>query len=253
VVAGAATVVLAPSTAWAAPSGLPVDHYFSAGYHATAEFQLPDGREVRASLSENRSADQRDRRGFLSVDVLTPCAPAPCASSTASGSTDLPDEEVTFDRGLRAASVENVLLTLTTPPRVLPGPGLPPGGSLPPVGSFPPVGYLPPVGGPSVGGPPTAPYTPPVMAPAQTEQVTVTLEFTGTGSVDRSAGHEYTDCSDTGMCQSTRLSAARSAHAVLALVHEDGGSDAGETDEGSLSFQQGVDNGGRLPAGTRSN
>jgi hypothetical protein len=236
VVAGAATVVLAPSTAWAAPSGSPVDHYFAAGYHATAEFQLPDGREVRASLTENRSADHRDRRGFLSVDVLTPCAPAPCASWTASGSTDLTDEQVTFDRGLRAASVENVMLTLTTSARVLPGPGLPPGGYLPPV-----------------GGPPTAPYTPPVIAPAQTEQVTITLEFTGTGSVDRHAGHEYTDCSDTGMCQSTRLSAERSAHTVMSLVHEDGGSDAGETDEGSLSFLQGVDNGGRLPEGTQKN
>ena len=39
----------------------------------------------------------------------------------------------------------------------------------------------------------------------------------------------------------------------MSLVHEDGGSDAGETDEGSLSFLQGVDNGGRLPQGTQKN
>src|SRR3954463_11082182 len=49
-VAGAAALVLVPSSAWAAPAPGPVDHYSSAGYYATADVQLPDGRHLTASL-----------------------------------------------------------------------------------------------------------------------------------------------------------------------------------------------------------
>jgi hypothetical protein len=257
-----------------------VAHYFSAGYYATAEVQLPDGRLITASLAENRAATGNDRQGFLSLSVQTPCTPF-CAPSTASGTVDLTDEQVTFDRGLRTASVEDVTLTLTTPARTLPGTDMPPGGSVPP----PPGGYVPPPGGfvpptvpylppgdyvpPTVpylppgdyvpppvpylppGGsvPPTGPYTPPVIIPAQSEEVTITLEFTGTGTVSRDAEHQYTDCSDTGMCQSTRLSAERAAHLVVTVDRTDGESETFETDQARLFYAQGVDAGGRLPKG----
>jgi hypothetical protein len=237
-----------------------VDHYLSDGYFATVEAELPDGRQVTASVSGRSRADQSEQQGFLSLSVGQPCVlvpyTGPCIPS-AYGSVDLTGHQVHFDRGLRTASVEDVTLTLTTPPSYLPGGGLPggplPGGGLPPGGDLPPY---PPVGGtdtdtpavpptypayPPSGGP-TGSFTPPVLVPGTTEVVTVSLVFTGTGTVIRSAEHTVADCGeDSTGCQSMRLTAERTADVTVTVGWQDGDSVVSESDAGRLTYGKGVD------------
>jgi hypothetical protein len=109
-----------------------VENYYAAGYHGVAEIRLPDGRLATADLAENQAENRTDWQGFLSLRITTPCSTTPyCISPTASGVLYLTDEQVTFDRRLRSASVDAVTITLTTPGTGGGGGGLPPGGGLP--------------------------------------------------------------------------------------------------------------------------
>ena len=58
----AAAFALVPGSASATPAQAAVEHYFSSGYYATADFTLPDGRTASASLAENRSATGNEWR-----------------------------------------------------------------------------------------------------------------------------------------------------------------------------------------------
>jgi hypothetical protein len=243
-VAGAAALVLIPSSAWAAPDQGPVDHYLSSGYYATADVQLPDHRYLTASLSMGYTANHRDTVGSLYLQLAQPCVVvplgAPCAPS-ASGWVDVTGDQVQFDRGLRGASVDDVTLTLTTPSYYLPGSGVssgvvPPGDGITP---FPPV-----------DGGPTGAYIPPVKVAETSEVVTVSLVLTGTDTVSRSAEHTVADCgSDSTGCQSTRIAAERSADVTVTLVWESGATTTANSGAGRLTFGQGVDAAAFLPAG----
>jgi hypothetical protein len=257
-VAGAAALVLVPSTAWAVPDQGPVDHYASAGYYATADVQLPDDRHLTASLSAGYAANRSDTVASLYLQLAPPCVVVPfgwpCAPS-ASGWVDVTGDQVEFDRGLRGASVDDVTLTLTTPSYYLPGsgvPGGPPTGGdispLPPTTGASTDPYTPPLGPPPFSPPPPGPSTPPVLVAATTEIVTVSLDFTGTGTVSRSAEHTVTDCgSDSTGCQSTRIAAQRTADVTVTLRWESGETTTADSGTGWLTFGQGVDVAAFLP------
>jgi hypothetical protein len=222
-----------------------VGHYSSAGYYGTVDAQLPDGRQVTATLYEVYEENHHATRGFLNLQVGKPCAfvpsPGVCAPA-ANGWANLTGDQIEFDRGLRGASVDDVTLTLWTPAYYLPGSGVP--GGLPPGdGTVPPP--MPPIGG-SPGGS----YSPPVLVPGTTEVVTVDLVLTGTGTISRHAEHVVADCgSDSTGCQSTRLLAERPADVTVTLGRESGVTMTADSDAGQLAYAQGVDAAAFLPAG----
>ena len=199
-VAGAAALVLIPSSAWAVPDSGPVFHYAYQGYFATFDAGLPDGRHVSGTLSRY-GADPRDSSGSLVVQVQQPCVVGGICAPPAYGFAELSGDQVEIDRGLRAASVKDVSVTLTTP------------------------SYL----GPD--GPPT-------------DEVSVSVELTGTGTVTRSAEHilaDYCGGDSTG-CQSTGVGASRAADVTLTLEWVSGETDSGVSGTGLLTYDQSVNN-----------
>jgi hypothetical protein len=216
-----------------------VDQYWGAGYYGSAHAQLPDGRQVTATLTEGYAENHRDSHGFLSLQVRKPCVVVPfggpCEPS-ATGWLELTGDQVEFDRGLRRGAVEDVTLTLTTPSYYQPGSGVP--GGPPPGGGIPP---LPPIGGNPLG---------PILVPATSEAVTVSLVFTGTGEISRHAEHTVTDCgADSTGCQSTRLAAERTADVTVTLGWASGDTTTADSDAGQLFYGQGVDAAAFLPTG----
>ena len=153
-----------------------MDHYSAAGYYATVDAQLPDGRQVIATLYEAYEENHHATRGLLNLTVGHPCAfvpsPGVCAPA-ASGWANLTGDQIEFDRGLRGASLDDVTLTLWTPGYYLPGSGVP--GGLPPSGDVPPGdGTLPPP------MPPEGAYSPPVLVPVKTKSTVTTSVVPGT-------------------------------------------------------------------------
>ena len=226
-----------------------MDHYSAAGYYATVDAQLPDGRQLIATLYEAYEENHHATRGLLNLTVGHPCAfvpsPGVCAPA-ANGWANLTGDQIEFDRGLRGASVDDVTLTLWTPAYYLPGSGVP--GGLPPGGGVPPGdGTLPPPMPPTGGGPGGS-YVPPVLVPGTTEVVTVDLVLTGTGAISRHAEHVVTDCgSDSTGCQSTRLLAERTADVTVTLGRESGVTTTADSHAGQLAYGQGVDAAAFLP------
>jgi hypothetical protein len=211
-----------------------VNHSAYAGYFATADVQLADGRHVSASLTDYYGANHSASSGFLSLQVQQPCGVVPpggmCPPS-ASGAAELSGDQLQIDRGLRGASAENVSLMLTTPAYYVWGAGVP--------GAFPTMGDVPPLGPPPF---PPAQYTPPVLVPATTEVVTVSIEFTGTGTVSRDAQHtfaEYCGADSTG-CQSTHVGAVRTADVTVTVGWASGGASS-VSGSGLLTYDQSVD------------
>lgn len=239
-VAAAAALVLVPSSAWAVPESGIVSHFAFAGYFAEVHAQLPDGHTFYATLSQGHGQDHSESDGFLYVIVGQPCDPSTGqqCQPEASGSVYLTGDQVEFDRGLTGASVENVPLTLTTPGRWVWNSGL--------------------SGGPSDGGDPPLsppPFSPPessgpVYVPGTTEDVTVSLDFTGTGAVSRSAQHILADyCgADSVGCQSTGILARRTADATITLVRATQEIQTAKSSDGLLTYNQSVDN--DTPSGT---
>jgi hypothetical protein len=261
----AAALVFVPSTASAEPA-VAVAHFGGVSYSADAEFTLLDGRHVFANLSRHTLGGRQEWAGFLSIRVQPACMsdPEPCwGEGEWTGSTALRAEEVSFDRSLRTASVHDVTLTLSAPYDPDPAEDVPdeepPGEDVPPwdgdedVPSWDEV-----VPGDEVPGDEAGPgdeELPPSDGefqwpdiPVLEEDITVSLEFTGTGTVTRSADHAYTWCGEgIASCQSNRLYANRTADAVVTLVWAGGHGDTGTSITSTLSYAQGVD-AGRLRA-----
>jgi hypothetical protein len=162
---------------------------FSAGYHATAEAVLPDGRLARVSLGEHRGASQDGWRGYLGLDVRRDAN----SWQAASGFAQLTDDQVEFSRNLGGASATDIPVTLVT------------------------------YGWGSTG-------------PTQTtEDVIVSVVFTGTGDVTRDT-YRGDLCGDGGReCQSVRVDAHRDATGQLLVDGVTG------TGVGTLSYGHGVD------------
>lgn len=212
-VAGAAALILVPSSAWAAPASGPVSHFAYAGYFAQVDTRLPDGRTVYATLSQYYGANHSESDGFLYLSVGPPCDVASTGQQCLPGASafaELTGDQVEFDRGLTGASVEDVPLTLTTPAHYVWNSG----------------------------------STEAVFVPATTEDVTVSLAFTGTGTIDRSAQHilaDYCGADSTG-CQSTGIGARRTADVTVTLAWASGEPNALDSDAGLLTYDQSVDN-----------
>jgi hypothetical protein len=240
-VAAAAAVVLVPSSAWAAPASGPVSHFAYAGYFAQVDAQLPDGRTVHATLSRYYGANHSVSDGFLDLTVGPPCDVASTGQQClpgASGFAQLTGDQVEFDRGLTGASVEDGPLTLTTPGHYVWNSGVP---GAPSDGGDPP-----PLGPPPF---PPAESSGPVYVPETTEDVTVSLDFTGTGTISRSAQHILADyCGADSMgCQATGIGARRTADVTVTLAWASGETSALDSDAGLLTYDQAVDN--ATPAG----
>jgi hypothetical protein len=235
VAAAAAAIAFVPGTASAAPDDAPVVRYFASSYDGTADFVLPDGRTATASLSKFRGASTDEWRGALRLDVTTPCStPTGCYPSTGFGSTEVTGDQITFDRRLRTASVEDVTISVVT--SGFGGSGLPGGGTVtPPPYDWPP---LPPTDevAPPLPGYELPPPPPPLgfdMPPADqfpmppgawippvptTETFVVSLTFTGTGELTHEVTHQYGQCGDgSSDCQSIRTYDRRASIAVLTL------------------------------------
>jgi hypothetical protein len=198
----AAVLVLIPSTASATTEPAPVENLFSAGYYASTEVVLPDGRKATASLGEHREANQDGWVGdlYLSAWNERDCGFWMCQDDRVSGSVVLTDDQVDFDRSLRTASVQDITVILS---------------------------------GQSYGGPSLPGW--PVPEPVPSTTVTVSLLFTGTGEVTRSR-YQGDMCGD-GMreCQSMRIEASREGVGTLTVDGEDVSGAA------YLSYVQGVD------------
>lgn len=227
VAAAAAALAFTTGTASAAPA--PVDHFAYAGYFATVDAHLLDGRTVTATLTQYYGENQSVSSGFLGIYVQPPCGVASTGRQCAPwaiGSTALSGDQVEFDRGLRGASVTDIPLTLTTPEHYVWNTGMP--------------------GGPSPDGMPPMPGEPtgPVLVPEKIEAVTVSFDFTGTGAISRDAQHTLADyCGgDSTGCQSTGVTARRTADVVGALAWASGGTDSVTSGDGSLLFDQSVAN-----------
>jgi hypothetical protein len=230
VAAAAAAIAFVPGTASAAPADKPVVRYFASSYDGTAEFVLPDGRTATASLSKFRGASTDPWRGSLNLNISTPCSTSTsCLASTGFGSTELTGDQITFDRSLRTASVDDVSIDVVT--AGFGGPGLPGGGTVSPPPydwPLPTTEVVPPPGGelspppPGSDMPPTGqlPWLPGNWTPPApiTETFHVSLAFTGTGELSHEVTTERGQCGDGSRdCQSLRKYDQREASAVLTL------------------------------------
>jgi hypothetical protein len=227
VAAAAAAIAFIPGTASAAPADAPVVRYFASSYSGTADFVLPDGRPASATLSKFRSASNDEWRGSLGLDITTPCSTSTsCYPSTGFGRAEVPGDQITFDRSLRTASVEDVTITVVT--AGFGGPGLPP--RLPGGGTVTPPAY-------DVSSPPGS-WIPPTPT---LETFVVSLTFTGTGELTHEVTHDYGQCGDgSSDCQRLRTYDARASSAVLTL--EDG---KAESASGLLTLGTGHDVAGK--------
>lgn len=108
----ALTVLVLPAPASAAPTDPPVTEARFTSYSAWAEVPLPDGRVASVSLGRYRASERDEWQGSLSVSLRTPCTGRPCGGGSASGSTPLRGEQVSFDSRLQEASVVDVPVPL---------------------------------------------------------------------------------------------------------------------------------------------
>jgi hypothetical protein len=193
----AATVVLVPGTASATPEPAPVENIFSASYGANTEVVLPDGRHAQVYLGEYRGASEDGWRGQLSVSLWseTPC----WGGRTCQTGRVSGYTQLTDDQADFGRNLDSASAT-----------GIPVT-----IGS-----WL---------------YTPGVGMTRTEEQLTVSVEFTGTGQVERDT-YRGDMCGDGGReCQSIRVDSHRGATATVSV------DDQVATGEGSLSYTQGVD------------
>jgi hypothetical protein len=173
-----------------------VESYSGTSYHASTQAVLSDGRTVQISLGETRSAGQ-DARGslYMTTSRQTSCPWGSCQTDFAAASVELSVDQVDFDGGLRGASVTDVPVTL--------------------------VRHV---------------YDPTTYTHTQVEEnLSLSVVFTGTGPVSRSASHG-TMCGDGSReCQSIRVEASRAAVSEVTFGDET------VTGEGSLFRGHSVD------------
>jgi hypothetical protein len=206
VAATAAAFVLVPGSASAMPDQAPVDNYYAAHYRATADIPLSHDRLVTAELVRIQAPNRTDWRASLHLQITTPCtaAASSCVPSTTSADLDLTDDQVSFDRRLRRASVTGVTVTFSSPTS---------GGG---IGYGPPMdAVLLPGGGTPVGGQVSA------LPSAPNGDVVVSLTFVGTGALTHDVAHVYGPCGDGSTdCPTLWVDDARDASAVLTLDDE---------------------------------
>jgi hypothetical protein len=231
-----------------------VDTYQGQSLFATArDVVLPNGWHATASLSNSRGTNLRHGVANLYLDVWTtyPCWGEVCESHS-SASADLSPAQVDMDRSLRTASVSDVSVELVDPATWVPDPlpdGEGPGNAPEPwTGEDPGTVVDDPgtvvedpgtvVDDPGNGEDPWTGEDPDVPLPVEPEPMTLTvsLAFTGTGLIDRTANH-YNMCGDGDReCQAIRVEAQRAAVAQLVI-----GDQRGRTTDGSLFFGRFID------------
>ncbi|RBY94874.1 hypothetical protein DQ244_06375 [Blastococcus sp. TBT05-19] len=111
----AAALALVPAGASAAPAsaGDAANASTSISYYAHGSVTLPDGRSADVSLGEFRAVD--GWTGSLNLYLSPPpCTGWPCMPTMESGYAELDADDVTFDRNLNRAAVEDVPVTLSS-------------------------------------------------------------------------------------------------------------------------------------------
>jgi hypothetical protein len=155
-----------------------VDTYTGSSYSGYAQFQLEDGRQVSAGISQYRNDLSEGWQSSLSLWIAPAqyCYPVACDAGTGYASVALSADQVDFDRGLR----EFVLPETTV--------------SLQRSGWDPVLGMT-----------------------VTEEDVSVSLVFTGTGRADRWAEHGKICGDGERECESIRTYATRDAVATFTL------------------------------------
>lgn len=178
VAAAAAALLAVPSTAFATAPQAPVENIFAAGYYGYTDFVLPDGRHVSAGLSNYRGASQNGWSADLSLSVTSESCPE-------AG----PCRE-TYAWGDATLTEAQVAFSRN-------------------------------LDGASAVDVPMTMFTPSsssdFLAPPDSEQVTVSITFSGTGAITRDS-YRGELCGDgSRVCQSHRIGADRDATVEVAL------------------------------------
>jgi hypothetical protein len=168
----AAGLALVPATASATPEPAPVENYSGTSFSASTQAVLFDGRTVRISLGENRSAGLDSRASlFVTTFRQSSCPWGPCQTEFAATSVELSAAQLDFDGGLSGVSVTDVPVTF--------------------------VRY--------VFDPATYAYSP------VEETLSLSVVLTGAGPVARSASHGPVCGDGSRECQAIRVEASRAA------------------------------------------
>jgi hypothetical protein len=193
----AAVFALVPGTASATPEQAPVENIFSASYMADVEVVLPDGRHANVTLGEYRGASQDGWSGSLSLRVWSesPCYGGYTCQTGMTSAYTGLTEDQVDFRRSLAAASATDIPVTLERWSWTPGSGM-----------------------------------------TRTEEhVTVSVQFTGDGPVERDTYRGDT-CGDGGReCQSIRVSAHRAASASVSL------GDQLVVGKGSISYGHGVD------------
>jgi hypothetical protein len=179
VAAIAAVVALVPGAASAAPGQDPPKNTFRADYSVSGVVELPDGRQAQYSLAEYREAAQDGWTAVLYLSTWTErdCGDWQCQDDYVSGQTTLDAKDVHFARNLSAARAIRVPVMLQTFEWTWPD------------------GFT---------------YT-------DVEEVIVSVDFTGSGAVNRS-NHHGDLCSDgQTACQAMSIRSSRPAVGTLTV------------------------------------
>ena len=197
VAAAIASVVLVPGTASATPAPAPVENTFGGGYSADVQVILPDGRHATAWLGEYRNAHQdgTQRELFLNVWSEYTC------------------HEIYTCHGPQASGSVQLTEKQLDFSRDLKGVSV----------TDIPVTLL------SWSYDWTNGYT------SSEESVTVSVQFTGTGEVNRTTDKGELCGDGSRECQSIRIYASRGATGAVTVNGET------VTGEGTMSFVQGLD------------
>jgi hypothetical protein len=101
-----------PGTASATPEQAPVSTFTGSSYSGYALFQLEDGRQVSASISQSRDNVSGGWQPSLSLWISKNCYPVACDAGTGYASAPLTADQVDFDRGLREFALPEMTVAL---------------------------------------------------------------------------------------------------------------------------------------------
>jgi hypothetical protein len=178
----AAAVTILPGTASATPDHAPVDSWHGAGFGASTEVQLEDGRRVNGGIHGYRNDFSEGQQVALGL-YITPdsdCGPsALCDEGTGWISVPLTRDQYDFDRNLTQVDIPEMSVTLT---RYVPGATM---------------------------------FDPGRMVETP---VRISLHFEGIGPVSRRADHSNTCFGDGDLvCQHVDVGATRQAVATVSI------------------------------------